>query len=52
MAAGVGRAALLGCSLSRQPGSKQFYALTTGVAGVWPAGAMFSDGSGGRPPGD
>ena len=41
---GVGAAGLLGCSLSRRPGSKEFYALTMGVAGAWTAGAVFSDG--------
>ncbi len=41
---GVGGAGLLGCSLSRRPGSKEFYALTMGVAGAWTAGAVFSDG--------
>lgn len=41
---GVGGAGLLGCSLSRPPGSKEFYALTLSVAGAWTAGAVFSDG--------
>lgn len=41
---GVGGAGLLGCSLSRPPGSKGFYALTVSVAGAWTAGAAFSHG--------
>jgi membrane protease YdiL (CAAX protease family) len=39
---GVGGAGLLGCSLSRRPGSKEFYALTVGVAGAWTAAAVFA----------
>lgn len=35
-------AALLGTSLSTKPGSKEFYALTLGVAGTWTAGALSS----------
>jgi uncharacterized protein len=42
---GIGGAGLLGCSLSRQPGSRDFYALTMGVAGTWTAGAVLSGGS-------
>ena len=40
---GLAATGLLGCSFSRQPGSKEFYALTVGVAGAWTAGAVLSD---------
>ena len=46
-AVGVGGAGLLGCALSRPPGSKEFYALTVGAAGAWTAGAVLTKG---RPP--
>jgi len=39
-ATGIGGAALLGMSLSTEPGSPQFYLLTTGLAGTWAAGAL------------
>lgn len=38
----VSGAGLLGASLSTRPGSPQFYALTTGVAGTWVAGGFAS----------
>ena len=39
-AVGPTGAALLGVSLSSPPGSGRFYVLTTGVAGIWTAGAV------------
>lgn len=41
-AAAVAGAGLLGVSLSTRPGSKQFYATTLSVAGVWTAGGVLS----------
>jgi membrane protease YdiL (CAAX protease family) len=38
----VGGAALLGASLSTEPGSREFYASTAGVALVWAAGGALS----------
>lgn len=42
IAAGLGGTGLLGVSLSTRPGSRQFYLLTLGLAGVWMAGAAAS----------
>src|SRR5690349_21751536 len=39
-ATGIGGASLLGISLSAIAGSPQFYLLTMGLAGTWPAGAL------------
>jgi membrane protease YdiL (CAAX protease family) len=41
-ATSVAGAALLGLSLAAEPGSRRFYALTFGVAGVWTVGALTS----------
>jgi membrane protease YdiL (CAAX protease family) len=52
IAAGLGGTGLLGVSLSTRPGSRQFYLLTLGLAGVWAAGAAASGEltAGGRAP--
>jgi CAAX protease family protein len=42
IATGIGGAGLLAVSLSRPPGSRQFYLLTMGLAGTWAAGALGS----------
>jgi membrane protease YdiL (CAAX protease family) len=42
VATGITGAGLLGVSLSTRPGSRQFYVLTSGVAGIWAAGALGS----------
>lgn len=44
---GIAGAGLLGLSFSRKPGSREFYALTVGVAGTLTAGTLLSQG---RPP--
>jgi membrane protease YdiL (CAAX protease family) len=41
-AVAVGGAGLLGASLSTEPDSPEFYALTLGVAGTWTAGGLLS----------
>ena len=41
-ATGIGGTALLGMSLSTEPGSPRFYILTMGLAGTWAAGAISS----------
>lgn len=41
-ASGVAGASLLGLSLSTEPGSPEFYALTFGVASVWAFGGLSS----------
>lgn len=42
VATGIGGTALLGLSLSTEPGSPRFYILTMGLAGTWAAGALSS----------
>jgi len=41
-ATAVAGAGLLGASLSTEPGSRKFYALTLGVAGLWTVGGLSS----------
>lgn len=42
IATGIGGAGLLGASLSSPPGSRRFYLLATGLAGIWAGGALGS----------